>query len=251
MRIFATLMIALLALGCGEDSTSYDYPAFPAPTKRTPDPPRPDAAEADADNTPAEPMLNEVMVANSGGADTNEYVEIYGDPSHDYSDYTIVALEGDADAGGDGAGVIAEVPIVVGTTDANGFWVSALPSDGAFQNGSVTFLLVLGNTGVVDTDLDTDDNGVFDIDLPWTQIVDSVALEDVDTADIHYNGTDGPELELGTMADGDANPGGASRRVDGTDTDAAADWATNPQDGSNDGADTADATPGVANVIGS
>jgi hypothetical protein len=167
---------------------------------------------------PLEPKINEFS-ASTAGTDV-EYVEIYGSPNTDYSAYTMLEIEGDS---GTAVGTIDEV-IVVGTTDANGFFLVNLPAN-ALENGTITLLLVKNFTGALNADLDTDNNGVFD-STPWDAIVDSVAVNDGGTGDITYGS---PILTVGydglTFA-----PGGASRIPDGYDTDAATDWVRNDFD---------------------
>lgn len=60
-----------------------------------------------------------VSAAASSGIDTNEneYVEVVGDPSADYSAFSVLEIEG----GGDGAGIVDGV-FGVGTTNADGYW---------------------------------------------------------------------------------------------------------------------------------
>ena len=74
--------------------------------------------------------------------------------------------------------------IPVTTTDANGFFLANLPAN-ALENGTLTLLLVDNFTGTFGVDLDTDDDGTFDI-LPWDEIVDSVAVNDGGAGDITY-----------------------------------------------------------------
>ena len=166
------------------------------------------------------PVLNEV-VRDHTGSDTSEYVELFGDPSVDYSSYSILEVEGDS---GSTTGVIDGV-WAVGTTDAAGIWFTGFLNS-EIENGSVTLLLVEGFTGVAGDDLDTDDDGVFDV-MPWTAVVDDVALTD--------GGVDDRLYSVAVLAPGyDGNsftPGGASRIPDGADTDAAGDWVRNDFDG--------------------
>src|SRR5690606_6669527 len=82
-----------------------------------------------------DPLLNE-FVFNHVGTDTAEFVEVAGDPSTDYSAYTVLEIEGD----GTGAGQVDGV-LPVGTTNADGYWTSAF-LDNQFENGTVTLLLV-------------------------------------------------------------------------------------------------------------
>jgi hypothetical protein len=167
----------------------------------------------------ADPKLNE-FVANHAGTDTDEYVEVYGDPATDYSAFTILQIEGD----GAGAGVV-DSAIAVGTTDAAGFWVTPFLTN-VLENGTLTLLLVEGWSGAVGADLDTDNDGTLDA-APWDRVVDSVAVSDGGASDRTYS----PAV-LAPGYDGQPfTPGGASRFPDGADTDAAADWVRNDFDG--------------------
>ena len=193
------------------------------------DPGTPDIGEAI--NTPgatnqlvppmaADPVINEFVVDHTG-TDNSEFVEIFGAPSTDYSGFTLLEIEGDSTSA---TGTIDEV-IALGMTDANGFFDTGFQSN-AFENGTVTLLVVEGFTGTAGDDLDTNDDGTFDT-TPWTRIVDDVATSDGGGSDLIYSATD-----LAPNYDGNPNqPGGASRIPDGTDTDTTADWVRNDFDG--------------------
>ena len=164
------------------------------------------------------PLINE-FVFNHTGADSNEFVEILGDPSQDYNGYSLLEVEGD----GAGAGTIDEV-IAIGTTNAQGLWATAL-SGNTFENGTVTLLLVENFTGSFGDDLDTDNDGILDI-TPWDRVVDDIAVNDGGSADRNYGvtllqGFDGPSFTVG----------GASRIPNGVDTDNPSDWTRNDFDG--------------------
>ncbi|HLA98464.1 MAG TPA: lamin tail domain-containing protein, partial [Anaerolineales bacterium] len=177
------------------------------------------AHTADCDGTTtAEPKINEFS-ASTTGTDV-EYVEIFGTPNTGYSTYTVLEIEGD----GSGAGVVDEV-ISLGTTDANGFFLVNLPAN-ALENGTISLLLVLNFTGALNDDLDTNNDGVFDV-TPWDLIVDSVAVNDGTAGDNTYG-----VPALGPNYDGLSSfaPGGASRIPDGFDTDSATDWVRNDFD---------------------
>src|SRR5690606_23572536 len=97
--------------------------------------------------------------------------------------------------------------------NADGLWVVNLPID-ALENGTVSLLLVQNFTGALGNDLDTNDDGVFDV-TPWTALVDSIASHDGGANDITYGG-----VTLGVSYDGQPfSPGGASRIPNGKDTD--------------------------------
>ena len=164
-------------------------------------------------------VINEFSI-NHVGTDTEEFVEVYGAASTDYSTYTILEIEGDS---GGSMGYVDEI-IPIGTTDANGFWFIDLP-DNAFENGTVTLLLVSDFTGSLNMDLDTDKNGILDV-TPWSALVDSVGVHDGGVDDRVYS-----ETVLTSNFDGvDFLPGGASRIPNGVDTDTIADWMRNDFD---------------------
>jgi len=164
----------------------------------------------------ADPKINE-FVFNHIGSDTNAFIEVFGSPSTDYSNFTVLEVEGD----GSGTGVIDAV-LPVGTTDTGGFWVNGED----VENGTVTLLLVEGFSGAFGDDLDTNDDGVLD-STPWTLIVDDVAVTDGGTSDYTYAGT---VLDAG-FDGGSFTVGGASRIPNGTDTDTTSDWVRNDFDG--------------------
>ena len=188
------------------------------------------------------PVINEFVV-NHAGTDTNEYVEVRGEANEDLSALTLIGIEGD----GAGAGVIDNV-VAVGTANAAGYWTTGYLAN-AFENGTLTLLLVEGFTGTAGQDLDTDDDGVLDV-TPWTAVIDGVGLNDGGSGDRTY-----AEVELAAGFDGQSfAPGGASRIPDGVDTDTAADWVRNDFDQVGEGATSAgpDAgrnTPGAENAL--
>jgi hypothetical protein len=165
------------------------------------------------------PKLNEFS-ASTTGTDV-EYVEIFGASSYDFSAYSVLEIEGDFAT--TARGVVDEV-IALGTTDADGLYLASLAAN-ALENGTLTLLLVRNFSGALNDDLDTNDDGVFDV-TPWDAIVDAVAVNDGGAGDLTY-GT--PTLGVGYDGLSFA-PGGASRIPDGFDTDAATDWVRNDFD---------------------
>lgn len=162
-------------------------------------------------------VINE-FVANHTGTDSHEFVEVAGLPSTDLSALTVVQIEGDA-SNNPGNLDSAEA---VGSTDANGIWVGAFTNN-VLHNGTMTLLLVEGYSGTVDTDLDTNDDGVLDL-VPWTSVIDSVGVGDGDAGDHNYLA----DTVLLANFDGISFvPGGASRIPNGTDTDSVGDWTRN------------------------
>ena len=119
-------------------------------------------------------------------------------------------------------GTVDEV-VTLGTTDAAGRFLVNLASN-ALENGTLSLLVVQDFTGALNADLDTNDDGTFDV-TPWTSLVDGVAVNDGTVGDRTYATT------LGVAYDGQPfAPGGASRIPDGTDTDTTADWVRNDFD---------------------
>lgn len=168
-----------------------------------------------------EPTINEFS-ANTTSTDV-EFVEFFGSPNVDYSAYTFLAIEGDWSTSVTDEGKVDNV-IPLGATDANGLYLLDLAAN-TIENGTISFLLVKGNTATVGQDLDPDDDGILDTE-PWSEVIDSVAIHDGGASDLTYT-----TPVLGVAYDGLAYaPGGASRIPDGFDTDAATDWVRNDFD---------------------
>ncbi|WP_299314239.1 DUF5689 domain-containing protein [uncultured Aquimarina sp.] len=166
-----------------------------------------------------DPVINE-FVSNHTGSDTDEFVEIFGTPDTDLSQYTLLEIEGDENA----SGVIDEI-ISLGTTGSNGYFTTPFGSN-TFENGSIAILLVKNFTGALGDDLDTDDDGVLDIS-PWDDITDSIGVNDGDNNDKDY-----AQVTLLSSFDGSTfTVGGASRFPNGVDTDTSMDWVRNDFDG--------------------
>lgn len=166
-----------------------------------------------------DPVINEFVVDHTG-TDDNEYIEVFGDASTDYSAFTLLEIEGDSGNTGTIDGVFP-----VGTTDALGFWSNAFVSN-QVENGTVSLLLVEGFNGSFGDDIDTNDDGTID-NTPWTRIVDDLAIPDGGGSDLNYS-----TVLLAPNFDGITfQPGGASRIPDGTDTDTINDWVRNDFNG--------------------
>lgn len=167
----------------------------------------------------APPVINE-FVFNHAGADTHEFVEVFGAPSTNYATLSLLVIEGDSP----GTGLVDRV-YALDTTDINGYWVTGFLSD-QLENGTQTLLLVENFSGAVNDDLDTNDDGVLDV-TPWTQLIDSVAVNDGGATDRTYS-----PVVLTNGFDGIANvPGGASRIPNGVNTTSVSDWRRNDFDG--------------------
>jgi hypothetical protein len=170
-------------------------------------------------NAQVQAVINE-FVANHVGTDTNEYIELFSAPNTNLAGLTVLHIEGDTT----GAGLIDSL-YNAGTTNAGGFWTTAFLNNG-IENGTITLLLVSGFTATTGTDLDTNNDGVFDV-TPWSSILDSIAVTDGGAGDFSYGGvTLLPNFDGGTLT-----VGGASRIPNGIDTNAVGDWMRNDFDG--------------------
>lgn len=231
------------AVACGGDDSNIDYPPFPPPTGTpdgSPPPPTPDGMPAG----PATPILNEVVIDDpSSVPEDGNFVEIFGDPSTDYSNYTIVGIEGDDISTQGEIRWLDEV----GTTDADGRYATTL-GDVDYTRDVLTFLLVEDFTGELDDDLDTDDDGTLDSE-PWTSVADALGVEDgADNGSFTYveiNGT-----TYGPVVTATGTDGGFALIPDGTADAEAGDWVRIPIDGVADDDTEADATPGAENTLG-
>jgi predicted extracellular nuclease len=195
----------------------------------------------------ADPVINE-FVANHTGSDTKAFIEVFGDPSTDYSSFTVLEIEGDPGTSDPSQIGTIDAVLPVGTTNAGGYWIDSED----MENGTLTILLVENFSGSVGNDLDTDNDGTFD-STPWTRIVDDVAPTDGGGSDVTYSSSVlGPFFDLNPFG-----AGGASRIPNGIDTDTTGDWVRNDFDGFGFGfgfpgspaSDEAENTPAAINAV--
>ncbi|MFN0060834.1 MAG: dockerin type I repeat-containing protein [Planctomycetota bacterium] len=133
----------------------------------------------------AQIVINEIRI-DEPGTDVNELFELAGPPGASLDTYTYLVI-GDGTAALASGVVEAVVPLTGLTIPASGYFLAAeaslaLPASAdlvtalIFENDdNVTHMLVTGFTGALADDLDTDDDGVFDV-TPWTAIVDLIAV---------------------------------------------------------------------------
>lgn len=150
-------------------------------------------------------LINEVSLNNESGDNGEEFFELISDTggAEAMTGLTLLVIDGDTTA----SGIIDKVMDVGSfSTGTNGLFLwrdSALvllPAPDAativnvedflpdIENGSATFLLVSGFTGAVGDDLDALNDGVLDAVLPWTSVVDAVAVKDSGLSDNVYAG---------------------------------------------------------------
>ncbi|MAT42793.1 MAG: hypothetical protein CL609_10655 [Anaerolineaceae bacterium] len=165
----------------------------------------------------SEVYINEIQVST---ASTDwEFVELQGLPGTSLTGLSLIGIESDA---GTSAGTIDLVISLDGQQiPANGFWLGISPTgsstygvsgdlsiaENSFENSSATYFLVSDLSASRGEDLDTNNDGVFDI-TPWTEILDSINITDGGTGDLDYGapsvGPDGSYLPSGTYRCGDA-----------------------------------------------
>ena len=143
--------------------------------------------------------FNEIRADDQTSTDVNEYIEITGTPGLSLNGVTIIVI-------GDGVSANGNVEAVISLNGA------AIPKDGIFlvaestftlgipdavrsmnlENGdSVTYLLVWNYTGLLNNDVDTNDDCT--IDAPtWDAIIDSVGLVSGDNRCVYSVQTAGP-----------------------------------------------------------
>ena len=139
------------------------------------------------------PRINEIRIDQPGG-DDDEYFELLTEPGASLDGLSYIVI-GDGSAG---SGVVESITDLTGSaTGGSGLFVCAestftlgpadLTATLGFENGdNVTHLLVRDFTGILQEDLDTDDDGVLDI-TPWSEVLDAVSLvETVGSGDLYY-----------------------------------------------------------------
>ena len=145
------------------------------------------------------PRINEIRI-DQPSSDTDEYFELLTEPGADLSSLSYIVI---GDGSGD-SGVVESITDLAGlSTGASGYFLAAessftlgsigspdLTTSLGFENSdNVTHLLVRDFTGVLQEDLDTDDDGILDI-TPWSEVVDAVSLvEEIGGGDQYYGST--------------------------------------------------------------
>ena len=154
-----------------------------------------------------ETYLNEARFdeVTAGTTDANEYIEIVGTPGTSLDALTVIILgDGSVTAGGvttnfKSGAIETVVPLTGQVVGPTGFFVItlktvsstgvvtqdgiALDYPGDLQvatlnmenDDNVTVMLVEGFTGLLNTDLDTDDNGTLET-TPWTSLKDAISI---------------------------------------------------------------------------
>ena len=178
-------------------------------------------------------LLNEAFI-NIPGTDSNlEYIELITDPFSTLSDVWLLEIDGD----GGSAGTIDNAQNLSGiVAGSNGLvllgdgyesshpWGSEVSSSttlgnldgGQIENGTVNLLLVSGFTGAVDSDLDTNNDGVLD-STPWTGVLDEFGWTDGDSNDHVY-------ASVTLTQNGGGTPDAATRIFGDTQSNFAASW---------------------------
>jgi endonuclease I len=167
-------------------------------------------------------VINEYVAQHSsngtGNRNDREYIEVFGTANTDLSNLYIIQVNGNA--GNEG---IVDSIHQLGTTNADGYyWTGFL--DSVLSNSTMTLILVSNFTGSLSMDLDTNNDGTFNV-TPWDAILDSVGIQEA--GETVYS-----PVALTRNYDGiNYLPAGASRIPNGIDTDAVGDWIRNDWDG--------------------
>lgn len=165
------------------------------------------------------PIISEFVIDHTG-TDTHEFIEIFGEPMTNYSNVSLLVIDGLGNPG-----LILRV-YAAGDTGSAGFWDTGFLND-QLANNDITLMCVYGFSSTVGTDLDTDDNGQFDLQ-PWSQISDDVSIGSGNSQARAYSSV---VLQMGGGQKRGMTLGGASRHPYGFDTDTPNDWIFNDFDG--------------------
>ncbi len=204
----------------------------------------PGVASVVAADGPADPALNEIS-ASTAGADV-EYLEVVATPDTDYSAWSILELQGIAEAPDTPGQVIDVYPL--GLTDASGRFTLNLAAD-RIENDPVTFVAVKDFTGAIGDDLDPGDDGTLDT-APWAIRGDSLSILATAGAVTYSPTVLDAAFDDATYTGASAafSPGGASRLPDRTGAWVRNDFDLNPiRPGTPEPGEAAN-TPGVANT---
>ncbi|MSR68865.1 MAG: hypothetical protein EXS17_00740, partial [Phycisphaerales bacterium] len=157
--------------------------------------------------------ISEVRIDQSG-TDNDEYIELQGPAGTSLTGYTYLVI-GDNNVTGsvDLAGSIESVtPLDGAVIPADGYLLIAkstmtvaipdfivVAAAMNFENSdNVTHILVTGFTGVLNGDVDLDNNCTIDGGATWTTIVDSIALTGLDTTCVYSTEVAGPDATFTT-----------------------------------------------------
>ena len=142
-------------------------------------------------------VINEVLInAPGGGDDGQEFVELRGNPGESVDSVWILVL----DNNGGGIGTVENAIDLTAslTVGSNGLLLvrdavatlSPAPASATtlqvsdfapdIDNDSISLLIVTEFTGLVDDDLDTDDDGTLET-TPWTDVLDAIFVDDGDS----------------------------------------------------------------------
>ncbi len=169
----------------------------------------------------AQVRINEYLANVPGTDQGGEFIELRSTtPSYSLAGLTLIMIDGDSTAAGavdqalslgslstgtnglllwrDSATVLSPAPDPATTLNVADFSPD-------IENGSLTMAIVSGWTGSIGADLDTDNDGVIDVALPWTSVVDAVSiLEDDGVSNFGYGaalgGTAFPQTTFGPDA---------------------------------------------------
>lgn len=148
-------------------------------------------------------QLNEIFLNPPGTDNTQEFIELRSTTGgvESFAGLTLLNIEGDATGAGntdfvlslgafstganglflwrDSAVVLNPAPDLLTVVNSADWPVNGTAFSGDLENGSQTFLIVSGYTGTLNQDLDTNNDGVLDLQ-PWTSVVDAIGFSEND-----------------------------------------------------------------------
>ena len=152
--------------------------------------------------------ISEVRI-DQPGADNDEYFELQGPAGTSLNGYTYIVIGDNNTVGAvDLAGSIESItPLDGAIIPADGYLLVAkatmtiavpdfvvLAAAMNFESSdNVTHVLVTGFTGLINADVDVDNNCTIDAGAPWATLVDSIALSGPDTTCIYSTDIAGPD----------------------------------------------------------
>ena len=164
-------------------------------------------------------VINELRISAPGDEIGENFFELFGDAGASLDGLTLLVLSGEFEPGQ----VDFAFDLTGQSLDADGFFLEINDDDGFDFFGSPTsFLLVDGFTGAAGDDLDSENDGVLDVDIGT--VIDGVSLVDGDdTPDVSY-------AEVIVGPDGNFAPAGIARNPNGTGDFVGLDFGDNSAD---------------------
>jgi MYXO-CTERM domain-containing protein len=157
-----------------------------------------------AGSAQASVRFSEIFLNPAGTDNGQEFIELRGTAGFSLNNLWILSIDGDSTSSGvvdqainlsafslgtnglflwrDAASVIDADPAPGVQGPSVGTSVTSADFNPDLENGSNTFVIVSNFTGAVGTDLDANNDGIIDAALPWSSVIDAIALIENDGA---------------------------------------------------------------------